>query len=126
MHLEPWLWTVTAVLALPYLAIGLMKATRPIPVLAGMIRWPGDVPPAFVRSVGVSEILGAFGLVLPVLTGVLVLLAPLAAICLGVIQILAIGFHLARGETRQTLGLNLGFLALSSVVAWGQLSAMGA
>lgn len=126
MDLSLWLWIATALLALPYLMIGIMKATRPIPVLAKMIRWPGDVPPAFVRTIGVSEILGALGLVLPIVTGILVVLAPVAAVCLGLIQILAIGFHAIRGETRQTLAINLAFLALASIVAWGQISVLAA
>ena len=97
-----------------------MKATRPIPELAGMIRWPADVPPPFVRFLGLAEVLGAIGLILPLVTGMLVFLAPLAAICLSVVQILAIGFHAHRGETRQTVLMNLGFLTLSTFVAWGR------
>ncbi|MNC92296.1 hypothetical protein D3C83_86920 [compost metagenome] len=85
-----------------------------------MMRWPGDAPKGFVRFIGVAEVLAAVGLVLPLVAGILVFLAPLAAICLSLVQVLAIGFHARRGETRQTLLMNLGFLALSAFVAWGR------
>jgi hypothetical protein len=114
-----WLWAAQILLFLLYGAVGVMKTTQPIPALAKMIVWPGDVPPAFVRFVGISEALAALGMLLPVATGVLPWLTPLAAICLSIIQVLAIGFHATRGETSKTLPLNLAFLALSVFVAWG-------
>lgn len=125
ISLNFWLWAATAVLALLYLMAGTMKATRPIPMLAGMMRWPGDVPAGFVRFVGISEVLGAIGLVLPLVTGIMTFLAPVAAICLSIIQILAIGFHARRGETRQTLILNLLFLSASVFVVWGRRAELG-
>jgi hypothetical protein len=106
-------------LALLYGAVAVMKTTQPIPVLAKAIAWPGDVPPAFVRFVGISEGLAAIGMLAPILTGLLPWLTPLAALCLSAIQILAIGFHAVRGETKKTPAMNLVLLALSSFVAWG-------
>jgi hypothetical protein len=114
-----WLWAAQILLALLYGAAAVMKTTRPIPVLAKAIVWPGDVPPAFVRFVGISEGLAAIGMVAPILTGILPWLTPLAALCLSLIQILAIGFHAFRGETKKTLAMNLVLLALSGSVAWG-------
>ena len=124
--LDFWLWAAAAVLAALYLMAGTMKATRPIPDLARMIAWPGDVPAPFVRFIGIVEILGPFGLVLPIATGIMAWLTPLAAIGLSIIQLLAIGFHVQRGETSSTLTMNLGLLALSVFVAWGRLPLFGA
>lgn len=121
-----WLWAAAAVLASLYLMAGTMKATRPIPQLAGMIGWPGDVPVPFVRFIGIVEILGPLGLILPLATGIMGWLTPLAAIGLSIIQVLAIGFHAQRGETSKTLPMNLAFLALSAFVAWGRLPLFGA
>ena len=114
-----WLWAAQILLALLYGAVAVFKTTQPIPALAKAIVWPGDVPSAFVRFVGISEGLAAIGMLAPILTGILPWLTPVAALCLSLIQILAIGFHAVRGETKRTLAMNLVLLALSSFVAWG-------
>jgi uncharacterized membrane protein YphA (DoxX/SURF4 family) len=44
----------------------------------------------FVRFIGVAELLGAVGLILPALTGILPWLTPVAALALVLVQILAI------------------------------------
>src|SRR4051812_31309764 len=99
-----------------------MKTFRPIPDLTKMMVWPGDVAPGMVRFVGIVEMLGAIGLILPVLTGMLAWLTPLAALGLSLIQVLAIGFHARRGETAKSPPLNLVLLALSLFVLWGRRS----
>ena len=115
-----WLWAAQIVAGALYLLAGFMKATRPIPQLAGMMRWPGDVQPGFVRSIGAIDAAAGFGLILPMATGILPLLTPLAALGSVVLQILAIGFHGKRGETRMTLGMNLMLLLLSVFILWGR------
>lgn len=122
--LDFWLWAVAALLACLYLASGVMKATRPIPALAQMMRWPGDYPEPFVRFIGAVDILGGLGLILPLATGIVVWLSPVAAICLVLLQVLAFGFHLMRRET-VVLPVNLLLLALALFVAWGRLPLLG-
>lgn len=119
MTLEFWVWVASVLLIIAYGMAGAMKTFRPIPDLAKMMVWPGDVPVAMVRFVGIVEIAGALGLFLPVLTGILGWLTPLAALGLSLIQLLAIGFHARRGETQKTLIANLVLLALS---LWGSSS----
>jgi hypothetical protein len=118
-----WLWVTAGLLAALYLMVGVMKATQPIDRLAGQMKWPADYP-GLTRFVGWSEVLGAIGLILPLLTGILAWLTPLAALCLVAVQILAIGFHLMRRES-QTLPVNLVLLLLAAFVAWGRLSLFG-
>jgi len=72
-----------------------------------------------LRFIGISEHVGAIGVVLPVLVRVQPQLTPLAALGLTLIQLLAIGFHAVRGETAMTLPLNLVLLGLSPFVFWG-------
>jgi len=122
--LDFWLWAGAALLALVYLASGLMKATRPIPVLAQMMRWPGDYPAPFVRFIGIVDVLGGLGLVLPLASGILVWLSPVAALCLVLLQVLAIGFHLMRREA-VILPVNVLLLVLALFVAWGRLPLLG-
>lgn len=119
-----WLWAAAGLLAVLYLMAGAMKATQPIDKLAAQMKWPGDVPLGLTRFVGVSEVLGAFGLVLPLLTGILAWLTPLAALGLVVIQVLAIGLHIVRKET-QILPFNVVLLALAAFVLWGRVSLFG-
>jgi uncharacterized membrane protein YphA (DoxX/SURF4 family) len=123
--LDFWVWVATALLALAYGMAGVMKTFRPIPDLAKMMVWPGDVPPPLVRFVGVSELAGALGLILPMLTLILAWLTPLAAIGLSLVQILAIGFHARRGEIAKSLPVNLVLLALSLFVLWARRGLLG-
>jgi len=61
--------------------------------------WAKNRSDGFVRFVGTSELLGAFGLILPMITGILPWLTPIAAIGLSLIQLLAIfSEHLPKKE----------------------------
>lgn len=124
MSLDFWLWAAAVLLCAAYLMAGFMKATRPIPVLAGMMKWPGDYPAGFTRFIGAIDILGGLGLVLPLATGILAWLTPVAAICLVILQVLAIGFHAMRGES-QIIPANVVLLALAGFIVWGRISMFG-
>lgn len=69
------LWVVQGLLALLFLFAGGMKLVLPIEALAG----PLPVPGAFLRFIGVVEVLGAMGLILPGLLRIRPGLTPLAA-----------------------------------------------
>lgn len=64
------LWIVRALLAAVYEMTGSMKAFRPLEALSKRIRWVHAVPAGFVRIIGVAELLGAVGLILPMVTNV--------------------------------------------------------
>jgi uncharacterized membrane protein YphA (DoxX/SURF4 family) len=84
--------------------------------------WAKDRSENFIRFVGISELLGAIGIVLPMLTGILPWLTPLAAIGLTLIQISAIFTeHLPKKEYKM-LPLNLYFMAMSIFVLIGRWS----
>ena len=119
-----WLWAAAGLLAVLYLMAGGMKATQPIDKLAAQMKWPADLP-RLTRFIGVAEVLGAIGLILPLATGILPWLTPLAAIALAIVQVLAIGFHVMRKEW-QVLPVNLILLALAVFVAWGRLGLFAA
>lgn len=119
------LWIAQIFLALASGFAGYMKTFRPIPELAATMKWPGDYPPALTRLVGVAELAAAIGLILPAATEILPWLTPLAALGFGIIQVLAIGLHAMRGETRQTLIANLILLALSLFILWGYWPSFG-
>ncbi len=77
------LWTVQILLALLFLAAGALKLITPVEQIAQQVHLSG----AFIRFVGVCEMLGALGLILPGLVGIKVWLTPLAAALLIVITI---------------------------------------
>jgi hypothetical protein len=70
-----------------------------------------------VRLIGVLEVLGAAGLILPPLTGIASWLAIAAAVGLVLIQVGGIAVHLTRGEAR-LIGLNIVLLAAAAATAW--------
>ena len=115
------LWVVQVLLALAFLLAGVPKATQPIPALAKRITWAKDVPAPFVRFIGVVEILGALGLILPALTGILPWLTVAAAIGLAIVMVAAIIFHLARGEVNR-IAFNIVFLLLLLFLTYGRIA----
>ncbi len=123
--LDFWLWVASAVAALFYIMAFYMKAIQPKEKTAAMIPWVGDSSPGFVRFVGFVDLAGGLGLILPVATGILPFLTPLAALGTIVLQILAIGLHARRGETSKTIGLNIILLAIGVFVLWGRRSLLG-
>ena len=113
------LWAAQGLLAVFYGAVGSMKLTQPIAALADAMKWPAVMPELFVRFVGLAELSGALGLILPMLTGILPRLTPLAAAGLSLLQVCAIAFHVSRGEF-QVLPMNAVLLALPLFVVWGR------
>jgi uncharacterized membrane protein YphA (DoxX/SURF4 family) len=113
------LWVVQALLAVMFGMAGVSKSTQPIAQLAQQLVWPGDVPEGLVRFIGVSELLGALGLLLPSLTRIKPGLTPLAAAGLVAVMGMAAVFHLTRAEYGG-LVFNLVLGALAAFVAWGR------
>ena len=116
------LWLVQILLACAFGMAGVMKSTQPVDVLAANgIAWAPQLPLALVRFIGISEFLGAVGLILPALTKIKPFLTPLAALGLLTIMILAMGFHVSRGEAG-ALPVNMVLGGLAAFVAWGRTS----
>ena len=118
------LWIVQGLLAAMYLMAGLMKTFRTAKAREQM-PWAKNRSDNFVRFVGTSELLGALGMLLPMLTGILPWLTPLAAASLSLIQLLAITTeHLPKREF-QVLPVNVAMLGLSMFVVIGRYSSFG-
>jgi hypothetical protein len=106
------LWTVQVLLALLFGFAGVMKLVMPIEAMAG----PVALPRWFLRFIGVAEVVGALGLVLPGLFRIRPGLTPLAAAGLVIIMIGATATTLAGGMIATALiplavGLLLVFVA---------------
>ncbi|MFI5611767.1 DoxX family protein [Amycolatopsis sp. NPDC051903] len=117
------LWIAQGVLALVYLAAGGLKVVRPREqlVASGNFDWMKDSSDAGVKAVGLVEILGAVGVILPWLTEIVPVLTPMAAVGLVVVQLGALRAHLVRDE-RRPLPANVVLLLLAAFVAAGRFS----
>jgi putative oxidoreductase len=114
------LWVAQVLLAAFYFYAGFNKLSQPIEALGAMgMGFVLVVPELLTRFIGLAELLGAAGLILPAATRIMPRLTPLAALGLSIIQVLAIGFHISRGEV-MVLPMNLVLLALSLFVLWGR------
>src|SRR3989442_8123295 len=111
------LWGVQGFLALFFLAAGAPKL-----IGRGIERWTGfsDVPRPLVVFIGFTEVLGAAGLVLPLATGVLPWLTPLAAVGLAIIVLMAAGFHVRADERLNAIEAGL-WASIAAVIAIGRL-----
>lgn len=114
------LWVVQVLLAVTFAMAGLMKASTPIAELAQKLPWVAQTPEALVRFIGVSELAGALGLLLPAATRVKPILTPIAGAALVLVMLLAGLFHASRGEL-QALPVNLILGGLAAFVTWGRM-----
>jgi uncharacterized membrane protein YphA (DoxX/SURF4 family) len=123
--METALLTAELLLAAIFVATGLTKLTQPRAKLAaGPMSWAADVTDVEFRTVGVLEVLGALGLVLPRALGIGELLTPLAAVGLALTMIGAITTHVRMGETDR-LAVPIVLLVLSVFAAIAGFSVYG-
>src|SRR3712207_6384671 len=94
------LWVIQVLLAVAFLVSGAMKLSQPKEKLLKNMAWVEDFSQPTVRIIGALEVLGAIGIVLPALTGILPWLTPLAALGLVLTMIGAAFTHLRREVRR--------------------------
>ncbi|MDQ4113336.1 MAG: DoxX family protein [Actinomycetota bacterium] len=109
-------WIIATLLALVFLAAGIMKTFRPRPALIdnGM-KYVEDLTTGQIKTIGILELLGALGLILPKLLDVAPILSPVAAVGLVITMIGAIALHIRRKEAF-TVPLVLGLLSAAAAV----------
>ena len=117
------LWIIAGLLAAAFLGAGVTKLTQPKEKLQANMPWVEDYSARTVRLIGVAEVLGALGLILPQATGIAPILTPIAATGLVIVQALAIRTHARRGET-QVLPANIALLLLALFVAIGRFAGL--
>jgi hypothetical protein len=115
------LWTIAGLLATVFLVAGSNKLLIPREKLA---RAPGggwvlSFSAGFVKALGMVELLGAVGLILPALLNIAPVLVPLAASGLATIMVGAAMVTYRRREFKHVL-LNLIYLAMAAFVAFGR------
>jgi hypothetical protein len=113
------LWIIQGLLALLFLFAGSMKLIMPIEMMTAQMTVP--LPGLFLQFIGVAEVAGAFGLILPGLLRIRPGLTPLAGACLVIIMIGATVVTLLGGDVAAALfPLVVGLLC--AAVAYGRRS----
>ena len=117
------LWIVGGLMALMVAASGLMKLVRPIAEIQKM-PWATKMTANSIRLIGVAEVLGALGLVLPLATGIAPILTPIAALCLATLMIGAAVTHVQIKDPRSASVTTIVIASLLVVVAIGRFAGL--
>jgi hypothetical protein len=114
------IWVAQIIVALLYMmGVYMHLALSPEQMMEMGAVWAGEYPVALPRFIGVMELLGVIGIILPAATRIKPNLTVSAAWGLMAIQILAIIFHAARGEWA-ALPFNAIFVVFVAIVIWGR------
>lgn len=119
LPLDLALWAAQLFVGVSFAVIAWIKLTTPISALAAMWAWTGEYPEAMVRGIGLIDLAGGLGIVLPRLTRIRPGLTVAAAAGCALLQVCAMAFHLSRGEGEAT-PINVVYLALALFVFWGR------
>jgi len=88
------IWVVQGLLAVMMLGAGMFKVVTPREKLAEKMHWAKTWTDQNVKLLGLAEVLGGAGLILPGLLHILPVLTPLAGICLAILMAGAVKVHL--------------------------------
>jgi len=111
------LWIVQGILAIMYGMAGFAKLTTPADELIKMgMSFVDLFGSGMTHFIGISEVLGAVGLILPAALRIKPILTPIAASGIALIMLLATAYHFYAGEPPITIVL----FALAAFVAWGR------
>jgi len=118
------LWIAAGLLAAVALTSGIAKTLVPKEKLAAAPGggWTEDASVAFIKTLGVLELLAAAGLILPAALDIAPVLVPVTAVCWILLMVGAMITHGRRGESKFVV-LNLIYLAVAAFIAWGRFAA---
>ena len=115
------LWIIAGVLAFAFFGSGVMKLAQSKEKLVASSTggWAADWNPGAIKLIGVAEIAGAAGLILPAVLHIAPTLVPLAAAGLILVMAGAAVVHSRRHEM-PNVAINVVLLLLAAFVAWGR------
>lgn len=87
------LWIASGLLAFAMAGAGGFKLVTPRVKLMERMKWAKTWTDGNVKLLGLAELLGGIGLIVPQVTGVLPILTPIAAVCLVVLMLGAVKTH---------------------------------
>ena len=102
---------------------GLLKLTLPYAKYTNLpgVAWSKDFKPEHIRLIGVLEVSGGVGLIVPLFMHSLTMLTPLAALGIALYMSGAMATHLRRSEYLTMVGILMFFLGPALFVAYGKL-----
>ncbi|GJM40991.1 MAG: hypothetical protein DHS20C20_12730 [Ardenticatenaceae bacterium] len=110
--MEIALWIVQVLLGLAFLMAGGMKVMQPKEKLAEKMAWVEDFSANTIKGIGILEILGAIGVILPAALNIVPELTGFAALGLVLTMIGAAVAHVRRNEMQKIVpNVVLGLLA---------------
>lgn len=115
------LWVLQSVIAVFFAMAGARHIFTPRSHLVTQYPWVAATPPWFLRFVGVAELLGAVGLVLPMVLSIVPRLSVAAAVGLALVMGSASVFHFTRKEQPQSV-VTLVLMLLAVFVAVGRVA----
>lgn len=110
--LNPILWILQVLLAILFIYSGYLKLFTPISQQATMYPWTGQVAPAFLRFMGIIDLLGGIGILIP-------FLSIYAASGIVTLMVCASVFHITRGEA-SVIGFNIVVAIVAGFIIWGK------
>ncbi|WP_409283826.1 DoxX family protein [Pseudomonas protegens] len=114
------LWVLQILLAVLYGISGVMNTfMSPEQLVAMNMSHAAALPLGWVRFLGIAELLGVIGIVLPAALRVKPALTPLAALGFVALQVCAIAYHVLHAELFM-LPVNVILIALAALVWWGR------
>ena len=116
IHITLW---VAQVILTAILIMGAVMKFQPIEEISTTMPWTGQLPALIVRLLGVIDLSGAIGLILPSLLRIKPQLTPWAALCIIALMVCATIFHVSRGE-ESVIGFNIFVAFVAAFIAWGR------
>ncbi len=116
------LWTLQGWIAMFFVAAGYAKLTEPMGNLVALLHWPAMASEAFVRGLGIAEVVLALGVLVPLVSwkvGRPMLLV--SALGLAILQAVMLGVHALGGQIGLAL-VNAVLLAITLPVLIGRRS----
>ena len=114
---------IQVLLGLLFTVGGSLKLTIPYAKYTKLptVGWSSDFKPEHIRLIGVLEVSGGVGLIVPLLLHSLAMLTPLAAVGIALYMSGAMATHLRRSEYLHMVGILMFFLGPALLVAYGRL-----
>lgn len=113
------LWVLQVLLACAFSVVGAMHCAAPWATLAAKMAWVADAPRWLPRFIGVMEVVGALGLIVPAAARIAPWLTPLAAGGLAAMMLMAALMHWVRAEIANGVP-SVVLLLLCSLVAFAR------
>ena len=114
---------IQALLGLLFTVGGLLKLFIPYAIYTKLpaVGWSNDFKPWHIKLIGVLEVSGGVGLIVPLFLHSLTMLTPLAAVGIALYMSGAMATHLRRSEYLHMVGILMFFLGPALFVAYGRL-----